>query len=64
MTQSFELGLTQAIVSITINLIIVLTAARLAAFFAKKPTWVTVQKWFMASILTALAMKMALAKAK
>jgi threonine/homoserine/homoserine lactone efflux protein len=35
-----------------------------ALFFAKKPSWVKVQKWFMASVLTGLAVKMAFSKAK
>jgi threonine/homoserine/homoserine lactone efflux protein len=64
MTQSLQLGITQVIVSFSVNFIIVLTAAKAALFFAKKPTWVKVQKWFMASVLTALAMKMAFTKAK
>lgn len=64
MTQSLQLGFTQVTVSFIINLIIVFTAAKVAVFFAKNPTWVKAQRWFMASILTALAMKMALAKVK
>lgn len=64
MTQSFELGITQVLVSFSVNFIIVLTAAKTAVFFARKPTWVKIQKWFMASILTALAVKMAFTKAK
>jgi threonine/homoserine/homoserine lactone efflux protein len=64
MLQSIQLGLTQVTVSFSINLIIVLTAAEVAVFFAKNPTWVKVQKWFMASILMALAIKMALTKQK
>ncbi len=63
-TQSLQLGLTQVTVSLTINFIIVLTAAKVAVFFAKNPTWMKIQKWFMASVLVALAMKMALTKAK
>jgi threonine/homoserine/homoserine lactone efflux protein len=64
MVQSIQLGLTQVFVSFSINLIIVLTAARVALFFAQNPTWIRVQKWFMASVLTALAIKMALTKQK
>jgi threonine/homoserine/homoserine lactone efflux protein len=64
MLQSIQLGLTQVTVSFSINLIIVLMAAKVAVFFAQNPTWVKVQKWFMASILMALAVKMALTKQK
>ncbi|OPB87420.1 LysE family translocator [Elizabethkingia ursingii] len=63
-TQSLELGVIQVFVSFSINFIIVLTAAQAARFFAKNPTWIKVQKWFMASILGFLAIKMALSKAK
>ncbi|MCL1665071.1 LysE family translocator [Elizabethkingia ursingii] len=63
-TQSLELGVIQVFVSFSINFIIVLTAAQAARFFAKNPTWIKVQKWFMASVLGFLAIKMALSKAK
>lgn len=62
--QSFELGIVQVIVSFSVNFIIVLTAARVAAFFSDNPFWVKIQKWFMAGILTYLAVKMALSKAR
>jgi threonine/homoserine/homoserine lactone efflux protein len=64
MTQSLQLGVTQVLVSFTINFIIVLSASKVAVFFAKSPRWVKVQKWFMASVLIGLAFKMALTKAK
>ena len=64
MLQSIQLGLTQVTVSFSINLIIVFTASKAALFFAQNPTWVRVQKWFIASVLTALAIKMVLTKQK
>ncbi|KLT71566.1 LysE family translocator [Flavobacterium sp. ABG] len=64
MTQSLELGVTQVLVSFTVNFIIVLTAAKIASFFAKKPMWLKVQKWFMAGVLMSMAIKMAFSKAK
>jgi threonine/homoserine/homoserine lactone efflux protein len=64
MRQSIELGLIQVAISFTINFIIVVTAARLAKFFAKNPTWIKIQKWFMASVLSFLAFKLAVSKAK
>lgn len=63
-TQSLELGVIQVFVSFSINFTIVLTAAQAARFFAKNPTWIKAQKWFMASVLGFLAIKMALSKAK
>lgn len=62
--QSIELGITQVTVSFTVNFIIVLSAAKVAVFFSKNPTWTKIQKWFMAGVLTTLAVKMALSKQK
>jgi threonine/homoserine/homoserine lactone efflux protein len=62
--QSFTLGITQIMVSCTVNFIIVLMAARAARWFAVNPKWIRVQKWLMASVLTGLAAKMALDKGK
>ena len=63
-TQSLELGVIQVLISFSINFIIVLTAARVALFFSNNPVWIKVQKWFMASVLTYLAIKMAFSRAK
>jgi threonine/homoserine/homoserine lactone efflux protein len=64
LSQSFQLGLIQIIISFSINFLIVISAARMASWFSKKPIWLRIQKWFMASVLTGLAVKMALTKAK
>lgn len=63
-TQTLQLGLVQATISFTINALIVLFAAKMAGFFADNPFWVRIQKWFMASVLTTLAVKMAFTKVK
>jgi threonine/homoserine/homoserine lactone efflux protein len=63
-TQSLTLGIVQVMVSFTINIIIVLVASKLARWFSANPKWIRVQKWFMASVLTGLAAKMALEKGK
>ena len=62
--QSIQLGITQMTISFTVNFLIVLFAARMSIWFAENPFWVKIQKWFMASILTGLAFKMALDKTK
>lgn len=49
------LGLTQIIVSFIVNLIIVLVASRVTKLLGTRPTWLKVQQWFMASVLTCLA---------
>lgn len=64
LSQSLQLGLTQALISFTINFVIVLLAAKAAVWFGKNPGWVRVQKWFMATVLGALAVKMAFTKVK
>ncbi|MEO7140870.1 MAG: LysE family translocator [Ferruginibacter sp.] len=63
-TQSFQLGLTQMFISLTVNTIIIMTASKLSAFFIGAPFWVKIQKWFVATVLTTLAVKMALARSK
>lgn len=62
--QSFQLGAVQIIISFSVNLLIVLSAAKMASFFSKKPIWLRIQKWFMASVLTGLAVKMAFTESK
>ncbi len=64
LSQSFQLGIIQIMISFSINLLIVLSAAKMASWFSKKPIWLKIQKWFMASVLAGLALKMALTKAK
>jgi threonine/homoserine/homoserine lactone efflux protein len=64
LSQSLQLGMTQVLVSCTVNFIIVLLAARAAIWFGKNPAWIKVQKWFMATVLAGLAMKMAFTKVK
>lgn len=64
LSQSFQLGIVQMIISFTINLLIVISAAKMATWFSKKPIWLRIQKWFMATVLTGLAVKMAITKVK
>jgi threonine/homoserine/homoserine lactone efflux protein len=64
LAQSFQLGLTQIFISFTVNFLIVISAAKMANWFSANPFWIRIQKWFMASVLTALAAKMAFTKVK
>jgi threonine/homoserine/homoserine lactone efflux protein len=59
LTQALALGTTQILVSLTVNTLIVLSAGSIALFLAKRPVWVVVQKWLMATVLGALAARMA-----
>lgn len=58
--QSIELGLVQIAVSFCVNLALILCAARLAAWFAKNPFWLAVQRWVMGFVLAGLAVRLAL----
>ncbi len=58
-TQSIQLGITQISVSFTVNLVIALSAARLAAWFARNPSWLSVQRYMMGSVLAGLAIRLA-----
>ncbi|RFS18825.1 LysE family translocator [Chitinophaga silvatica] len=62
--QSFFLGCTQIIVSLTVNTLIILFAASVTGWFTANPKWVRIQKWFMASVFGVLAVKMAFDKGK
>lgn len=62
--QNFQLGFTQMTVSFSVNLMIILFASSISTWFSERPTWIKIQKWFMAGILGSLALKLALDKAK
>lgn len=64
LVQNFQLGLTQLTVATIGDLLIVLLAAQVARWFKTHPTYIRVQKWLMASILTGLAVRMAIDKGK
>jgi threonine/homoserine/homoserine lactone efflux protein len=57
--QSLLLGLTQIAVAVTVNGLIVVTAATLARFFARRPLWLRVQRAAMGTALGGLALMMA-----
>lgn len=58
LAQSAILGLTQILISFTVNLLIVLTASKIAGWFGKRPTWLNAQRWVMSGVLTGLAVKL------
>lgn len=57
--QSLALGMTQIVISIAVNASIVLMAGSIASFLAQRPVWITVQRWLMGTVLTALAVRVA-----
>jgi threonine/homoserine/homoserine lactone efflux protein len=58
--QSLQLGTIQILVSGTVNMLLVLGAARIAAVLARRRTWLAVQRYLMGSVLGFLAVRMAL----
>jgi threonine/homoserine/homoserine lactone efflux protein len=57
--QSLTLGLTQISVSFAVNLLIALSAAGIAGWFALNPFWLATQRYVMGGVLAALAVKLA-----
>ncbi len=60
MAQGFELGGVQIAISLGVNLMILLAASGIAAFFADRPAWLRAQRYFMGTVLGTLAIKLAL----
>jgi len=60
LVQSVCLGLTQICVSVTVNSMIAATAGSIAAFLSRKPSWLSVQRYLMGTVLTSLALRMAM----
>jgi threonine/homoserine/homoserine lactone efflux protein len=58
--QSLALGATQIAVSVSVNAMIAVAAGSIACFLATRPLWLLLQRWFMATILGGLALRMAL----
>jgi threonine/homoserine/homoserine lactone efflux protein len=61
-SQSLVLGSVQIIVSFTVNLLIALSAAKIASWFSRNPTWLEIQRYFMGTVLAALAVRLMLEK--
>jgi threonine/homoserine/homoserine lactone efflux protein len=64
LTQSLALGSAQIVISVTVNAIIAMTAASIAAFLQARPSWARMQRWLMGTILAGLAVRMAVESRK
>lgn len=58
LTQSLALGLTQIVVSVSVNAVIAVMAGSIAIFIGQRPVWQTVQRWLMGTVLAGLAARM------
>jgi len=56
--QSLVLGSTQILISMTFNALIALSAGYIAVFLAGRPSWMLVQRWLIATVLSGLAVRM------
>ncbi|MFD2356847.1 LysE family translocator [Nonomuraea ferruginea] len=59
MLQSLVLGSAQIAVGTLVNGLIVISAGGLAAFLARRPVWVRVQRYFMGTVLGGMAVHLA-----
>jgi threonine/homoserine/homoserine lactone efflux protein len=53
------LGSAQIMVSVSMNGVIAMSAGSIAGFLGRRPGWATAQRWLMATVLGALAVRMA-----
>lgn len=58
LSQSIVLGVTQIVISVSVNALIVIMAGSIATFLASRPVWQIVQRWLMGTVLAGLAMRM------
>lgn len=59
LTQSLMLGMTQIVISVSINAMVAISAGTIALFLVRKPSFAVVQRWLMGGVLTGLAVKIA-----
>lgn len=57
--QALALGSEQIVISVLVNGMIAVSAASIAQFLIRRPTWATVQRWLMGTVLAGLAVRMA-----
>lgn len=63
LTQALVLGSVQIAISVIVNAMIALSAASIAMFLTRRPTFARVQRWIMGTVLGLLAVRMATEKA-
>ena len=57
--QALALGATQIAISVAVNLVIIVSAAKVAGFLAQSPIFAIAQRWIMGTVLAGLAVRMA-----
>lgn len=56
--QSVVLGLTQIVISFSVNLAIAMSAGQISLWFQQRPRWVSLQRYVLGSVLAALAIRL------
>lgn len=56
--QSLILGATQIVISLSVNAMIAVAAGSIAIFLTRKPSWLSIQRWLMGTVLGGLAVSM------
>ena len=59
LAQSLVLGMTQILISVSVNAIIAISAGSIAIFLVRRPSFAVVQRWVMGTVLAGLAFRMA-----
>jgi threonine/homoserine/homoserine lactone efflux protein len=62
--QSITLGFIQIVISFSFNLLIALSAASIATWFGRNPSWLMAQRYVMGSVLAGLAVRLAIEERK
>ncbi len=57
--QALILGTVQIVISVFVNAMIAVSAASIAVFLTRSPTFALVQRWVMGTVLAGLAVRMA-----
>ena len=58
--QSLALGFVQIALSISVNALVAMTTGSIAGFLARRPRWLAIQRWMMGTVLTGLAVRIAM----
>ncbi|QYC09831.1 LysE family translocator [Brevundimonas nasdae] len=58
LAQSLVLGMTQVVISLSVNAVIAVAAGSIAGFLTRRPSWLSIQRWLMGTVLGGLAVSM------
>lgn len=56
--QSLILGATQIVISLSVNALVAVAAGSIAVFLMRRPSWLSIQRWLMGTVLGGLAVSM------